>query len=158
MSSSASGSKRSATAMSSNDQSGPDAKRSKGSNADMPSYSLPQSFSKYRMKRRIDAMADLATQLDLRRTLKEDSEHLANRKAFEDGAFQVVQNFKIPNEWDKLSLKENEKKPSDHRPFADIIGDMVETGEIRITDVVNLTMEEALEWESKRLSATAENA
>ncbi|KAF7951464.1 hypothetical protein EAE96_006773 [Botrytis aclada] len=80
-----------------------------------------------------------------RNALTADLQRVTEQKALKEGVLHVIQNFEIPDDWYILPMKSDEIKPSNHRPFADIVGDMVKAGNIRITDAADLTVEEVLD-------------
>ncbi|TGO24497.1 hypothetical protein BPAE_0101g00150 [Botrytis paeoniae] len=80
------------------------------------------------------------------------------QKALKEGVLHVIQNFEVPEDWYIVPMTFEKMKPSNYRPFADIIGDMVKTGSIRITDAADLAVEEVLDWEAKNQDTRANNA
>ncbi|KAF5870070.1 uncharacterized protein Bfra_010217 [Botrytis fragariae] len=66
-------------------------------------------------------------------------------KALKEGVLHVIQKFEALEDWYIVPMTFEKMKLSNHRPFADIIGDMVKTGSIRITDAADLTVEEVLD-------------
>lgn len=67
------------------------------------------------------------------------------QKALKEGVLHVIQNSEYPEDWYIVPMAFEKMKQSNHRPFADIIGDMVKTASIRITDAADLTVEEVLD-------------
>ncbi|KAF7895229.1 hypothetical protein EAF00_007043 [Botryotinia globosa] len=107
-------------------------------------------------------MADLATHVNNYKgpvnVLRADLQRVTEQKALIEGVLHVIQNFEYPEDWYIVPMAFEKMKQSNRRPFADIIGDMVKTGSIRITDAADLTVEEALDWETKNEDSRRANA
>ncbi|TGO64562.1 hypothetical protein BOTNAR_0086g00010 [Botryotinia narcissicola] len=87
-----------------------------------------------------------------------DLQRVTEQKALKEGVLHVIQNFEYPEDWYIVPMAFEKMKQSNHRPFADIIGDMVKTGSIRITDAADLAVEEVLDWEAKNQDTRRGNA
>ncbi|TGO84435.1 hypothetical protein BPOR_0505g00080 [Botrytis porri] len=90
--------------------------------------------------------------------LRADFRRVTEQKALKEGVLHAIQHFEVPDGWFNLPKIIENMEPSHHRPFADIIGDMLKTSSIRITDAAGLTVEEVLDWEAKNQDTRADNA
>ncbi|TGO42987.1 hypothetical protein BHYA_0004g01140 [Botrytis hyacinthi] len=93
-----------------------------------------------------------------RNVLSADLQRVTEQKALKEGLLHVIQNFEYPEDWYIVPMAFEKMKESNHRPFANIIGDMFKTGSVRITDAADLTVEEVLDWEAKNQDTRRANA